>query len=354
MPDQDQSFEARLRLFFAAVPDLMFRIHRDGTFLDFSPSTEFTTYVPPDRFLDKKIHEIMPPDTAEAITACMHRALSHRSRETVEYQLEEDSGTRHYEARIVAVGKDDVVAIVRDVTRAKEAEAELVASERRYRELVDDSQGLICTHDLDGVFTTVNPAAAESVGYDVNEMVGMNLRDLVVPRAQHLFEPYLRRIRDEGRDSGIILVNARTGEHRYWTYHNVLKTPASGEEPYVLGYALDVTDLKQAEKAAQRLERRRAALYGEAPLAIAYLDATGTIVEANARFAHLVGEGQPDALVGRTWSAEDWVGRLIGGERIEHLPLSFPGGEKARVTGWPLIDDHGAVRGAEIIAFADR
>ena len=84
MSDQDQSFEERLRMFFAAVPDLVFRIRKDGTFLDFSPSTEFTTYVPPDRFLDKKIHDIMPTDMADTITAGMDRALSrNRSAGTV-------------------------------------------------------------------------------------------------------------------------------------------------------------------------------------------------------------------------------------------------------------------------------
>ena len=353
MSDQDQSFEERLRMFFAVVPDLVFRIRKDGTFLDFSPSTEFTTYVPPDRFLDEKIHDIMPADMADTITAGMDRALSLRSRETVEYHLEEPAGTRHYEARMVAVGKEEVVAIVRDITRAKEAEAELVASERRYRELVEDSQGLICTHDLDGKFTSVNPAAAESAGYSASEMVGMNLGDLVVERARHLFEPYLQRIREEGSDSGIILVNARGGEHRYWTYHNVLKTPASGD-PYVLGHALDVTDLKHAERTAKRLELRRAAFYREAPFAIGRLDEDGTIVEGNRHLADLLGEKGLDGLVGRDLSAEAWVGRLIGGEKVVEVPVSFHDGGSARVTGWPLEDDHGTVSGAAFVAMVSK
>jgi PAS domain S-box-containing protein len=351
MAHQDRSLEERLRVLFAAVPDLVLRIRGDGTFLDFSPSTEFTTYVPPDRFLHRKIHEIMPLDAAETITAGIQRALAMRSRETVEYQLPESGGTRHYEARMIAVGKDDVVAIVRDITRAKEAEAKLLASEQRYRELVDNSQGLICTHDLDGHLTAVNPAAAVSVGYDADELVGMNLRDLVASRVQHEVGPYLKRIREVGRDSGILLVNARDGAQRYWTYANSLKIPAFGD-PYVIGHALDVTDLKRAEHAARALARRCAAFYREGPFGLGSFDSRGTIVEANAHLARLAGAASRDALVGQNWSDEVWVERLLTGKRIAGDVISFPGGGTARLTGWPLEDHTGTVSGAEFVAEA--
>jgi PAS domain S-box-containing protein len=351
MAYQDGSLEERLRLLFAAVPDLVLRIRGDGTFLDFSPSTEFTTYVPPDRFLNSKIHEIMPPDVAETITAGLQRALALRTRETVEYALPESGGARHYEARMVAVGKDDVVAIVRDITRAKQAEAELLASERRYRELVDDSLGLICTHDLEGILTAVNPAAAASVGYAADELVGMSLGDLVASRVRHEVDPYLQRIREAGRDSGILLVNARDGRHRYWTYANVLMTPATGDA-YVIGHALDVTELKRAEHAARALERRCAAFYREAPFAIGALDAGGVVVDANERLAHLAGATSREGLVGRDWSAEGWVARLLGGETLAASRVAFPRGGTARVSGWPLEEGPGTVAGAEFVAEA--
>jgi PAS domain S-box-containing protein len=252
---------------------------------------------------------------------------------------------------MVAVGKDDVVAIVRDITRAKQAEAKLLASERRYRELVEDSLGLICTHDLDGDLTAVNPAAAASVGYDADELVGVNLRELVASRVQHAVDPYLKRIREVGSDSGILLVNARDGAQRYWTYANSLKTPAAGD-PYVIGHALDVTDLKRAEHTARALERRRAAFYQEAPFGVGSFDSSGTIVEANAHLASLAGAASGDALVGRNWSDETWVEHLLEGKRIVGDAISFPGGGTARVTGWPVEDRTGTVSGAEFVAEA--
>jgi PAS domain-containing protein len=43
---------------------------------------------------------------------------------------------------------------------------ELRDSERRYRELVECSLGLICTHDLTGKVLSINSASVSSLGYE--------------------------------------------------------------------------------------------------------------------------------------------------------------------------------------------
>ncbi|MBA3356099.1 MAG: PAS domain S-box protein [Pyrinomonadaceae bacterium] len=55
------------------------------------------------------------------------------------------------------------------------SEQRLRESEQRYRNLVENSQGLICTHDLEGTLLSVNPAVAHLSGYQPSEMVGRNL-----------------------------------------------------------------------------------------------------------------------------------------------------------------------------------
>jgi len=53
-------------------------------------------------------------------------------------------------------------------------------SEQRYRALVESGRGLICTHDLSGVLLSVNRAAAERLGYAVEELVGRSLGEMQV------------------------------------------------------------------------------------------------------------------------------------------------------------------------------
>ena len=139
-------------------------------------------------------------------------------------------------------------ATLESVTAAwREATDALRDSDRRYRELVEYSLGLICTHDLTGTILSINPAAANSLGYRPDDGIGRNLRDFLSPERRHLFDDYLQRIQEQGHDEGLMSVTARMGENRVWLYRNVLSQNPDGS-PYVLGHAIDVTDRIAAER----------------------------------------------------------------------------------------------------------
>ncbi|MFQ5705367.1 MAG: PAS domain S-box protein [Gemmatimonadales bacterium] len=148
-----------------------------------------------------------------------------------------------------------LVTVCKDLTERRAVEKELQASEEKYRGLFDNSRGLICTHDLSGTVTAVNPAAATLLGYDAEELVGRPLTTIIDPAARHEFSDYLKRIRETGEDSGFMRVVTRTGERRTWLFRNTLhRDPARGA--YVVGHAQDVTALKQAEDALRKSQTR--------------------------------------------------------------------------------------------------
>src|SRR5262247_3183623 len=89
-------------------------------------------------------------------------------------------------------------ATLEGITAAwQEATDALRDSERRYRELVEYSLGLICTHDLTGNILSINPAAANSLGYQPDDGIGHNLREFLSADTRHLFDDYLGRIREQ-------------------------------------------------------------------------------------------------------------------------------------------------------------
>src|SRR3954467_586474 len=113
-----------------------------------------------------------------------------------------------------SVERPDTTTIEGMTAAWQEASDALRDSERRYRELVEYSLGLICTHDLAGTILSINPAAAESLGYLPDDGIGRNLRDFLAPEKRDLFDDYLRRIQERGRDEGLMSVIARTGGTR--------------------------------------------------------------------------------------------------------------------------------------------
>jgi diguanylate cyclase (GGDEF)-like protein/PAS domain S-box-containing protein len=146
------------------------------------------------------------------------------------------------------------ITLERDLRRSAEeweahrrrAVASLEASERRFRQLFHYSLGLICTHDLDGILLSVNPAAARSLGYPINSLMGRSLAEFMRPEMVPAFNAYLRRIVDEGSDSGRLELRAANGDLRIWAYHNVLDEDE--DERYVLGHAQDITEQHRQER----------------------------------------------------------------------------------------------------------
>jgi PAS domain S-box-containing protein len=117
-----------------------------------------------------------------------------------------------------------------------------------YRDLVEHSQDLLCAHDLEGRFLSVNPVPARLLGYSVEEMLRKPMRDFVDPQFHDEFDVYLREIALKGEARGLLAVITRSGEQRVWEYHNTLRTEGVGT-PVVRGIAHDVTERMRAEKA---------------------------------------------------------------------------------------------------------
>ncbi len=147
------------------------------------------------------------------------------------------------------------LAFITDITGRRQAEAALRLSEDRYRDLVENSLDIICTHDFAGRVLSVNPAAARLLGYDQDELIGMDLRDIIAPEALKFFDPYLRRLKRKGSASGLLEVQTRNGERRVWEYRNTVRAEALAQ-PVVRGMARDVTERRQAEIALRESESR--------------------------------------------------------------------------------------------------
>ena len=115
------------------------------------------------------------------------------------------------------------------------------------QDLVEHSQDLLCIHDLEGWLLSVNPAPARVLGYTVEEVLRIPMRELIAPEFRSEFDEYLDRIERVGEASGFMAVMTRSGERRIWEYHNTLRTEGV-ESPIVRGMARDVTEQKRAQE----------------------------------------------------------------------------------------------------------
>ena len=151
----------------------------------------------------------------------------------------------------------DVIVVTLLLRIVNSQQRKLRDSEKRYRELVENSQGLICTHDLDGILLSINPAATQLLGYKASEMIGRNLAEFVPPQMHEQFKDYLKRISKGPTDKGLLCLVSKDGQERILVYHNLLHEEP-GKSPYVLGHAQDITERQRAEEALRELQMKLA------------------------------------------------------------------------------------------------
>jgi two-component system cell cycle sensor histidine kinase/response regulator CckA len=168
------------------------------------------------------------------------------------------------------------------------AERKLRDSERRYRHLVENSQGLIWTHDLDGRFLSINPAAARLLGYEANEIVGRAIREFVPVEFHAALEQYLARINANESDDGLVQVCTRNGDIHVLQYRNV-RSEEPGLGTYVLGHAADITERMRIEQILRDQNAYLTALHETTLGLMSRLDVEDLLEQIIARAAALVG-----------------------------------------------------------------
>jgi len=124
------SAREHLEAMIKALPDLMFRVDREGHILEFQGSSEEQLFVPPSEFLGRMMTEVLPPEAGTIIMAALDEAASQGWHRGATYALPMPGGLTWFELSIARMGTSaqpdpQFVMLARDITLRKQAEAAL-------------------------------------------------------------------------------------------------------------------------------------------------------------------------------------------------------------------------------------
>lgn len=148
-------------------------------------------------------------------------------------------------------------AYVRDLSEQKRAEAAVRESEERYRDLVENANDIIYTHDLSGRMTSWNRAGERITGYSAEEVQQMSIATMVAP--DHLEQArrmIAHKVAEGGRTSYELDVFTKDGRRLTVEISSRLARQP-GKAPYVQGVARDITERKRAEQALLEADRKK-------------------------------------------------------------------------------------------------
>ena len=190
-----------------------------------------------------------------------------------------------------------IIATGIDVTVQRAAEDTLRESEARYRQLVEGSLGMVCTHDLHGILLSVNTHGAQSIGRTREDMAGHRLSEFIPEDRRIGFNRYLREIVEKGEVQGMLHLSHVDGDVRVIAYRNkLIETP--GRDPYVLGFGVDISEQVRAEDRLRSLMRQSNSVLESVGDGIFGLDLDGQVTVINPAASQMLGF-KPEELLGR-------------------------------------------------------
>lgn len=253
---------SRLASIVQSSDDAIIGKQLDGTIASWNPGAERIYGYAEAEVIGRNISMLVPPDRPDESAQILGRVKRGERVDHFETVRRRKDGRRIDVSLTVSPITDatgeitGASTIARDITERKQAEEVLRRSEERYRDLVENSEVLIFTHDPEGKLLSVNRAMVRHLGYEqAEELLGRRLGDFLASDVLDLFEAYLAMMVKEGRAQGFMKVLTRGGEERILEYRNALQSEGLAK-PEVRGIALDVTERVRAERALAKRTRR--------------------------------------------------------------------------------------------------
>jgi len=183
-----------------------------------------------------------------------------------------------------------------DITERKKIEQQIKLSEAKYKSIFDYSLALICTHDAEGVLLEVNDSVLENLGYSYPEIIGKPLKNVISLKYREEFERnYLRNILESGKAEGIMVARHKNGRNVYLLFQNFLLNKDS-ENPYIIGFAQNITDRIYAERALKYSEEKYKSILANMNLGLIEMNDEKRIIYSNKRFCDMCGYGEEELI----------------------------------------------------------
>ncbi|BAZ48376.1 multi-sensor hybrid histidine kinase [Nostoc sp. NIES-4103] len=266
--------EEELRLITDAVPVFISYVDAEQRYRFNNKKYEEWYGVSASESYGKQIKEIVDKSVYEIIRPYIERVLS-GEQVTYEHELPHKDGKIHY-MNVNYVPQfnqqgtvEGFVALIKDITDYKEAEAAIKQSEERFRQLTEKVRVIPWVVDaITGNFTYVGPQTVEILGYTLTEWYAPNFwEEHIHPEDREWAVKYCQ-------ESALTLDNYEF-EYRMlaadgrvvWLYDIVNVVQSEGKPQQLHGFMIDITDRKVSESEREELLKREQAARASAEAA---------------------------------------------------------------------------------------
>ena len=293
--DALRASKERYRMLAELAPDMIYVVNRDDVVEYVNPLGAGQLGRRPEEIIGQPRALFFPAATNERHRQSLRKVFESGEPLHVETSAPFPAGTLWLDVWLVPIkdaagGVTKVLGLSRDITRHKQTEEAVRASEARYRTLAEAAHDMIFIIGRDGAVQYVNSFAASHLGLRPEDIIGK-------PRAQFFqgaeSDQQAQALRAVFERSEPAYTESLTSFPKAQLWLGTWLVPMrneAGQVGAVMGISRDITERKRAEEALRQSEERYRLLIESAHDAIFMADAeTGLIVEANQQAEKLLG-----------------------------------------------------------------
>ncbi|MBK8161406.1 MAG: PAS domain S-box protein [Rhodospirillaceae bacterium] len=319
-----------------------------------------------DDYVSRFVH---PADHDSVLHAYRHTHLERlRNRLPLEYRIIRADGEIRHVVEIIeqmAGDETDVIealGMIQDITDRKLVELALRQSEARLNAFMDHAPFIMSIKDIDGRLQMINREGSTSYHASQEKLIGHLTDELIPNEAGRTIAAMSKEVIATGAE-----VTREVELPQMDRYHWSLEIEfpirdAAGAIASIGGFAVDITERKQAELKLRESEARLRAIFDHAPITLSLRDTDGRFIMVNTRFLEYFAGPDRD-VIGRLPSdifdaqhiarVDHHIGRLVNSlkpETYEARTQTALGPRDFVVTHFPITDDFGVLSAVGTIA----
>ena len=293
--DELRASEERLQSLFAGIDDAIFVHDQEGRIIDCNDAACRRLGYSRDELLAMHTSDVDAPEFAEGFHDRLAQQFErgrfvcegvHLTKDGRRVPVEVSSSVIDYH------GTKAVLAVMRDITDRKRAEAVLAKSEQELRHVLDRMQLIGLVVDTSGRITYCNSHLTEVSGWTREELIGSDCWSRFVPPNNPVIGMFQRAMATgEMPAHNVNELLTRNGQRREISWSNTLLHDSDGRLTGMVSIGEDVTDRKRAEEELRRSESEFRSLVEHAPLGIYRVTADGRFLTVNPAFITMLGYG---------------------------------------------------------------
>ncbi len=220
-------------------------------------------------------------------------------------------------------GKEVVVAAIRDITERKKIEKEIRDKSQILKAITDNLPVILYRVNKEGIFTESIGKGLSRISLDNNELNNKNFRDVYNKEDYPVLYKQLEEALTLRQSNNY--VTSGMGPNGIWYYDNFVFADETDADS-IIGFALDITERKEAEDLVLQSEKRFRSLVQNATDITTVLSANGEVIYESPSFYRIFGYEENDV-------KNKTIFELIHPEDVEHAIVEFQKGlEKGGVS----------------------